>query len=139
MDAKKYIPFTINFAPAADTASGLLEISPNQVNNDDTKYRVEQSNGSVSIQLVSTVQQNLTLQVHLGDGSPIGGSWNTITQIPAATNEQRVIASETVAIPIPAPGRVMHIRVLGATGYTPRIEDLAAVCVYPLPGVENVA
>lgn len=138
MDAKKYIPFTINFAPAADTESGLLEISPNQVNKDATKYRVEQSNGSVSIQLVSTVHQNLTLQVHLGDGSLRRGSWNTITQIPAATNEQRVIASETVAIPIPAPGGIMHIRVLGDIGYEVRIEDLAAVCVYPLPGVENI-
>lgn len=139
MDAKKYIPFTINYAPAADSTSGLLEISTNQVNQDATKYRVEQSNGSVSLQLVSTTQQQLRLQVHLGEGSLTSGSWNTIATTAAATTAQRVITSETVVVPLPAPGRSMHIRVYGASGYTPRTEDLAAVCVYPLPGVENVA
>lgn len=139
MDTKKYIPFTVNFAPAAGTASGLLEISPNQVNRDATKYRVEQSNGSVSLQLISTTQQNLQLHVHLGEGSVVGGSWNEVARTPAATAEQRTVASETVVVPIPAPGKSLHIRVLGSVGYTPRTEDLAAVCVYPLPGVENLA
>lgn len=138
MDAKKYIPFTINFAPVEGSASGLLEISPNQVNNDATKYRVEQTNGSLSLQLVSTTQQVLRLQVHLGEGSLTGGSWSEVAKTPAATSTQRVVASETVVVPIPAPGKAMHIRVHSATGYTPRTEDLAAVCVYPLPGVENL-
>lgn len=139
MDAKKYIPYAVNFRPVTGSESGLLEISENQINNDATKFRIDQFNGSVTFQISSTVHKPLLLQVHLGEGSIAKGSWNTVINVPAATSGKRVVVTETVSVPVPPPGINMHIRVNGEIGYEARSEDFVAVGVYPLPGVENVA
>lgn len=139
MDAKKYIPYSVNFRPVAGSASWLLEISENQTNYDATKFKINQSNGSVTFQISSTVQRTLRFQVHLGEGSLVKGNWNTVINVPAATPEQPAVVSETVSVPVPPPGINMHIRILGAVSYVARSEDFVAVGVYPLPGVENVA
>lgn len=139
MNAKKYIPYSVNFRPVADSASGLLEIPENQQNRDTTKFYINQSNGSVTFQISSTVQRSLLLQVHLGEGSLNKGTWNTVINVPAATPEQPAVVSETVSVPVPPPGINMYIRILGGAGYVARSEDFVAVGVYPLPGVENVA
>ena len=139
MDAKKYIPYAVNFRPVADSTSGLLEISQNQINNDATKFHVRQSNGSVAFQVASTTQRTLLLQVHLGEGSLTRGTWNTVINVPTASPEQRAVVSETVTVPVPPPGINMFIRVLGSASYVARSEDFVSVNVYPLPGVENVA
>lgn len=139
MDAKQYIPYAVNFKPITDSASGLLEISENQTNYDATKFKINQSNGSVTFQISSTVQRTLRFQVHLGQGSLVKGNWNTVINVPAATPEQPSVVSETVSVPAPPPGTGMHIRILGSTSYVARSEDFVAVGVYPLPGVENVA
>lgn len=139
MNAKQYIPYSVNFRPVADSASGLLEISENQRKGDATKFRINQSNGSVTFQISSTVRRSLIFQVHLGVGSLTKGNWNTVINVPAATPEQRAVVSETVSVPVPPPGISMHIRVFAGTDYEARSEDFVAVGVYPLPGVENVA
>lgn len=138
MDAKKYIPYAVNFRPIAGTESGLLEISESQRKGDATKFHINQSNGSVTFQISSTVHRSLLFQVHLGEGSLAKGTWNTVLNVPAAAPEQRAVVSETVSVPVPPPGINMHIRVFAGTDYEARSEDFVAVGVYPLPGVENV-
>jgi len=139
VNAKKYIPYSVNFRPVADPASEVLEISENQQKGDATKFHINQSNGSVTFQISSTVRRTLLLQVHLGEGSLLKGNWNTVLNIPAAAPEQPAVVSETVSVPVPPPGINMHIRVYSGAGYVARSEDFVAVGVYPLPGVENVA
>lgn len=139
MNAKQYIPYSVNFRPVADSASGLLEISENQRKGDATKFHINQSNGSVTFQISSTVRRPLIFQVHLGEGSLTKGNWNTVINVPAAGPEQRAVVSETVSVPVPPPGINMHIRVYCDVSYVARSEDFVAVGVYPLPGVENVA
>lgn len=139
MNAKQYIPYSVNFRPVADSASGLLEISENQRKGDATKFHINQSNGSVTFQVSSTTRRALILQAHLGEGSLTKGTWNTVLSVPAATPEQRAVVSETVSVPVPPPGINMHIRIYAGTDYVARSEDFVAVGVYPLPGVENVA
>lgn len=139
MDAKQYIPYSVNFRPVTGSASGLLEIPENQQNMDTTKFYIDQKNGSATFQVTSTTQRPLLLQVHLGEGSLIKGTWNTVLNVPAATNDRRAVVSETVSVPVPPPGINMYIRVNAGTGYVARSEDFVAVGVYPLPGVENVA
>lgn len=139
MNAKQYIPYSVNFRPVAESETGLLEISENQQNRDATKFWINQSNGSVTFQISSTVRRSLLFQVHLGEGSLNRGNWNTVLNVPAATPEQPAVVSETVSVPVPPPGINMYIRILGAVSYVARSEDFVAVGVYPLPGVENVA
>ena len=138
MDAKQYIPYAVNFAPNTESASGLLEIPEFQRNYDATKFTVNQSGGSIALQLVSTTYQELRLDVHLGEGSLVGGSWNAVLSLEAASPTERVVASETVVVPIPTSASNLHFRVFGAVGYTARTQDFAVVNCYPLPGVENL-
>lgn len=138
MSAKAFIPYAVNFKPNTETTSGLLEIPESQQNYDVTKFKVDQSSGSIALQLVSTTQQQLHLHVHLGEGSLIGGSWNAVARVGAASTDQRVVASETVIVPIPTGSSRLHFRVLGSADYTARTEDQAVVNCYPLPGVESI-
>lgn len=140
MDTKKYIPYTVNFIPNNDTLTGLLEVQERQRNYDDTKFRVPQINGSISVQVASTVTEPLRLQAHFGNGSLTwGGAWtNVIPDILASNPDRRIVTTKVIDLPVPPPGKNMHLRIVGSAQHEYGPEEYVALRVFPLPGVENI-
>ena len=141
MDTKKYVPYTVNFSPNNDSQTGLLEVQERQRNYDATKFKVPQTNGSISVQVASTVTEPLRLQAHFGAGSlNTGGAWtNVLPDIPASNPDRRIVTTKVIDVPVPPPGVNMHLRVVGSTSHEYGPEEYVALRVFPLPGVENIS
>lgn len=130
-DMKKFVPFTLNFGPKTEVASGIFELAPQHRNYGDNvkEFRFESTTGAITFDAVWTGSTKAYVQIHDGQ------SFKTMIELPPASSFREPVVSDPVSVPMTNSVKFL-IRVMGENGKAYPLEETCAVRVYPHPGFE---